>query len=76
MEVSEISEEADGLWWTIPKAKTKNSWRELATDLRVPLVGRAEMVVRRRIGTVTGKYLFASRGKLGYMEQKSVGVAV
>lgn len=76
MEVSEISEEADGLWWTIPKAKTKNSWREHATDLRVPLVGRAEAIVRRRLDTTTGKYLFASRGKLGYMAQKSIGVAV
>lgn len=76
MEVTEISEEADGLWWTIPKAKTKNSWREHATDLRVPLVGRAEVVVRRRMGAVKGKYLFESYGKVGYMEQKSVGCAV
>lgn len=76
MEVSEISEETDGLWWTIPKAKTKNSWREHATDLRVPLVGRAEVVVRRRMDAAKGTYLFASRGKVPYMEQKSVGVAV
>ena len=76
MEVSEVSEEADGLWWTISKAKTKNSWREHATDLRVPLIGRAEVVVRRRMDAAKGKYLFASRGKVPYMEQKSVGVAV
>lgn len=76
MEVSEISEEADGLCWSILKAKTKNSWREHATDLRVPLVGRAEVVVRRHMAAATGTYLFASRGKVPYMEQKSVGVAV
>ncbi|WP_374694264.1 tyrosine-type recombinase/integrase [Janthinobacterium sp. J1-1] len=76
MEVSEISEDDDGLWSTIPKAKMKNSWREHATDLRVPLIGRAEVVVRRRMDAAKGAYLFASRGKVPYMEQKSVGVAV
>lgn len=44
----EISDEGDGLWWTIPKGKTKNARHENATDLRVPLVGRAEQIVRRR----------------------------
>src|SRR5690606_20917560 len=40
MEAGEITEEADGLWWTVPKAKTKNVKRVEATDFRVPLVGR------------------------------------
>lgn len=76
MEADEISEEADGLWWTVPKDKTKNRRRDLATDLRVPLVGRAEVVVRRRLAAATGRYLFASRAASGYFEQKNVGVAV
>ncbi len=56
--------------------RPKNSWREHATDLRVPLVGRAEVVVRWRMAAAKGKYLFASRGKVPYMEQKSVCVSV
>ncbi|WP_186066890.1 tyrosine-type recombinase/integrase [Burkholderia gladioli] len=56
----EISEEADGLWWTIPKAKTKNARHPNATDLRVPLVGRAEEVVRRRWARYGDGYLIPS----------------
>lgn len=76
MEVSEITEEKDGLWWTVPKAKTKNERHEMAMDLRVPLVGRAADVVRRRMALVKNGYLFPSRGKSGHVEQKVVGVAV
>lgn len=61
MEVSEIKREKDGLWWTIPKAKTKNSWRDGATDLRVPLVGRTAAIVQRRIQAVENGYLFHPR---------------
>jgi integrase len=49
MRGSEVTEEKDGLWWTIPKDKTKNERFEEASDQRVPLVGRAEQVIRRRI---------------------------
>jgi integrase len=59
MEKSEIAEEATGLWWTVPKEKTKNSRRDLATDLRVPLVGRARAVVLRRCESAS-RYLFPS----------------
>lgn len=76
MEGKEISDEADGLWWTVPKEKTKNSWREMATDLRVPLIGRAEVIVRRRLDVAAGSFLFPSRGVFGYTEQKTIGVAV
>jgi integrase len=76
MEVNEISEEPDGIWWTVPKAKTKNERHEQAVDLRVPLVGRAADVVRRRIAVVKSGYLFPSTGKSGHMEQKVVGVGV
>jgi integrase len=76
MHASEITQEEDGLWWTVPKEKTKNSWREQATDFRVPLVGRAELVVRRRLGVAEGGYLFASSGAAGHVEQKTIGCAV
>lgn len=75
MERREITEEPDGLWLTLPKAKTKNARHEQATDLRVPLVGRAEVIVRRRMAQSAG-YLFPSSSKVGYLEQKAVQVAV
>jgi len=49
MEGKELSKEPDGLWWTIPKAKTRNTNRASATDHRVPLAGRAEKLVQRRL---------------------------
>ncbi|MDR6521813.1 integrase [Variovorax paradoxus] len=76
MHASEITEEQDGLWWTVPKAKTKNARIQLATDLRVPLVGRAEVIVRRRLKNAAGGYLFPSPGRFGHVEQKTIGVAV
>lgn len=79
MEGREITEEVDGLWWTLPKAKTKNNWREHATDLRVPLVGRAEAVVRRRLALHGQGYLFPaiSRNRKGeHVDQKTIGCAV
>ncbi len=76
MERQEITDEADGMWWTVPKSKTKNSWREEAVDLRVPLIGRAEAIVRRRLESEKGSYLFPARGKLPYTAQKVIGHAV
>jgi len=76
MEVGEVSREQDGLWWTIPKSKTKNSWRDGATDLRVPLVGRAASVVLRRIQALEKGYLFPSPGRSGHVEQKTISAMV
>ena len=76
MHAKDIAEEKDGLWWTIPKADTKNVNRERAEDHRVPLVGRGETIVRRRLAVADGGYLFPSRGKSPYVEQKAIGVAV
>jgi len=76
MEAGEITQESDGLWWTVPKEKTKNSWRDHAGDLRVPLVGRAEAVVRRRLDVVKSGFLFPSSGKSGHVEQKTVSAMV
>lgn len=76
MEGREISEEADGLWWTIPKPKTKNARHADATDHRVPLIGRAEKIVRQRLAQYGDGYLFPSSGKLGHIEQKYVSEQV
>ncbi len=76
IERHEVTEEVDGLWWTVPKEKTKNHWREEAGDLRVPLIGRAEKIVRRRMQGIEGSYLFPARGELPYTQQKVIGVGV
>jgi integrase len=65
MEAEEITREVDGLWWTVPKAKTKNARHTLATDLRVPLVGRAEAIVLRRLADYPAGYLFPARDSEG-----------
>lgn len=77
MERGEITEELDGLWWTVPVAKLKMRRIPALEPLRVPLVGRAEEVVRRRLAAVQASYLFPSRaGDTPYMQQKVIGVAV
>lgn len=76
MEAHEITREKDGLWWTLPKAKTKNARHALATDLRVPLVGRAREVVLRRLEQHPQGFLFPSEGASGHLEQKAVQTAV
>ena len=76
MEAAEITDEEDGLWWTVPKAKTKSAAVELATDLRVPLVGRAAAIVRRRRALYPTGYLFPMRKKAGHSDQKVLGVGV
>lgn len=77
IEGSEVRKEKDGLWWVIPKEKTKNARHEEATDLRVPLVGRAEEVVRRRIEVHGNGHLFPSKqSATGHMDQKVIGVAI
>lgn len=52
MRPEHIRQEADGWWWTVPKAQTKNARYEKSEDLRVPLIGRSLEVVRRRLGAV------------------------
>jgi integrase len=47
MRKENITTEPDGVWWTIPKAMTKGAHHASATDLRVPLIGRALAVVQR-----------------------------
>lgn len=76
MRGDEVREEETGLWWTVPKAKTKNARITHAGDLRVPLVGRAAAVVRRRKEVHGDGYLFPSRGRYGHVEQKTIGAGV
>lgn len=75
MEAEEITEEADGLWWTVPKGKLKMRRLPLTTDLRVPLVGRAEAIGRRRLAVTPAGWMFPSRGVAGHVQQKALGVA-
>lgn len=76
MERKEIGEEDGVLWWTIPKIKLKTMRNPIAVDHRVPLVGRAGQIVRRRLQAAPGDFLFPSRSKCGYIQQKALGVAV
>lgn len=76
---SEVTREQDGLWWTLPKEKTKNARHANATDLRVPLIGRALEIVERRIWLYADGYLFPSVSSLSkspHVEQKVVGCAI
>ena len=52
MRPEHITREADGWWWTVPKAQTKNARFAHAVDHRVPLIGRALKVVQRRLKAV------------------------
>ena len=47
MRQNQITDEPDGAWWTIPKEFTKGCNNPKATDLRVPLAGRAAEIVQR-----------------------------
>jgi len=52
MQPEHITEESDGWWWTVPKELTKNARFPMAVDLRVPLIGRAHEIVKRRLQPV------------------------
>lgn len=61
MHRSQITQESDGWWWTVPKAMTKGRNRAQAADLRVPIVGRALAIVQR----LGGEWLFPSVSRAG-----------
>lgn len=68
----DITEEADGWWWTIPKEFTKGRNNENATDLRVPLIGRALQVAQRLVAEHGRGWLYPSvsrAGVLGHQQQ-------
>ena len=80
MEKCEIVQEDDGWWWIIPKAKTKNARFDEATDLRVPLIGRALEIAQRRTAVTGSPYIFPrSQGKnngIKPVEQSTIGKQV
>jgi hypothetical protein len=63
MHSKHITVEPDGLWWTVPKELTKGANRDNATDLRVPLAGKALEIVQRL--RVLDGWLFPSVSSLG-----------
>lgn len=75
LRASELTDETDGLWWTIPASRRKTRRSASPSDLRVPLVGRAEALVRRRLAAADGEFLFPGR-VADHIQQKVLGVAV
>ena len=72
MRLEQITDESDGLWWTLPKEMTKGMHRDDATDLRVPLVGRVAEIVRRLMASSREGWIFPSvsrQGVIGHVEQ-------
>lgn len=65
-----IREDGGVLWWTMPKSMTKNRNRDEAADLRVPLLGRADAVVRRLLQG-PGVWLFPSTSRTGVVRAQS-----
>lgn len=77
MEGSEVSEDTDGvLWWFLPRRKVKMRNHDLATDVWVPLLGRAREIVLARKDVNGAGFLFPTRGAGKHVDQKVVGVAV
>lgn len=58
MRPEHLQVEAGVLWWTVPRAQTKNARFAHAVDLRVPLLGLARELVQQR---------FASVGQSGWL---------
>lgn len=69
MHRGQITDEADGVWWTVPKSMTKGVHRDAAMDLRVPLVGRALNIVQRLRAEKTG-WLFPSVSRQGVIQHQ------
>ena len=77
MEGREITEESDGVWWTIPREKLKMRRNESLSDLRVPLIGRALSIARRRLELYGKGFLFPARtGDQPHVDQAVLSVAV
>lgn len=71
MRDDQITDEADGVWWTVPKSMTKGRNQDAAADLRVPLAGRALTIVQRLRAT-RDDWLFPSvsrSGAIGHQQQ-------
>lgn len=76
MRRAEIADEAGVLWWTIPRERLKMRRSAATQDLRVPLVGRAADIVRRRL-LGGGEYVFPSPAAgRPHIAQKAISVSV
>ena len=64
MKPKHITHEPDGVWWTVPKELTKGKHNPNATDLRVPLKGRALEIVERLL-VDSEDWLFPSTSRKG-----------
>jgi integrase len=74
---SEIEYEGNQLWWTIPKKKTKNARHSKAGDHRVPLFGRAKLIIERRKEIYQDGYLFQSKFKTSqHIDQATIQTQV
>lgn len=74
MHVDHFSRDADGWWWTVPKAQTKVERHASATDFRVPLEGRALAVVLRLLDVARAAgvgWLFTSTSRDGVVGPQS-----
>lgn len=73
MRRSQITEEKDGMWWTVPKEFTKDRNIESASDLRVPLEGRAKDIIVNLLASVPKEtpWLFPSKSKAGIVQGQS-----
>ncbi|WP_377153270.1 tyrosine-type recombinase/integrase [Roseateles sp. UC29_93] len=67
MQRHQITQEATGWWWTIPKSEMKGRNVDDAFDLRVPLLGRARAIVETLLTGVPAEipWLFWSRSRDG-----------
>ena len=70
MQRHQITQEATGWWWTIPKAEMKGRNVDDAFDLRVPLLGRAREIVETLLAEVPPEvpWLFWSRSRAGELK--------
>ncbi|MDR3449664.1 MAG: integrase family protein [Alphaproteobacteria bacterium] len=75
MRGNQVTEDDGVLWWTLPKAKTKNAKVKGATDYRVPLVGRAAAIVSALKLEHKSGYLFPG-SKGGHVTQGAIGEAL
>lgn len=76
LHASHIREEGEVLWAMLPRSLTKNKKRESATDFRVPLLGRAADVVKRRLADNPNGFLFPGAHASGHIQQTNVQTQV
>lgn len=71
IEAKDIDEEADGMVWTIPSAKSKNK-----VSFRVMVPTQAAEIIRKRLSSYPSGNLFPSRVEGKPIQQKVLGVEI